>query len=69
MTPAMDPCPYAAPKARGAHDLCLVIPDNDGTPILAICSRCGDAVRHAVDLPAPLDNLPADAIAKLAKRG
>jgi hypothetical protein len=64
----MNPCPFAPKKAHGAHDLCLVIPENDGNPVLAICSRCGDAVRHSVEPPPPLDDLPSHAIAEIARR-
>jgi hypothetical protein len=64
----MQPCPFAPKKLRGAHDLCLVIPENDGTPVLALCSRCGDSLRYGVELPSPMDDLPSSAIADLARQ-
>jgi hypothetical protein len=65
---AMPPCPSAAKGNRGAHCLSAVIPDNDGNPVLLFCDRCGMTTRHAMALPAPLDDMPSDAIRQLARR-
>jgi hypothetical protein len=64
----MEPCPYAPKKARGAHELCLVVPESDGNPLILACTRCGMVARHSVELPAPLDDLPSHAIAELTRR-
>jgi hypothetical protein len=61
-------CPYAPKKARGAHDLSAVIPDTVDNPMTLFCSRCGMALRHSLSLPLPMDDLPSDAIARMAKR-
>ena len=64
----MPPCPYAPPKARGAHDINAVIPETSDNPMILFCGRCGMTSRHALALPLPLDDMPSDAIAQMAHR-
>lgn len=65
----MKRCPFAAPKTRGAHELCIIIPSEHGEQVvLAICPRCGESARYPMELPLPMDDLPADAIARMAQR-
>lgn len=65
MSDALPRCPY---DKRGKHDLCVLVPESDARPIFLFCSRCGMTARHTVDLPEPIDDLPADAIARLARK-
>lgn len=63
-------CPFAPKGQRGAHDLTVVLPDNDANPMLMACTRCGDIVRHDIQVVQAMaaDDLPSDAIEKLARR-
>lgn len=61
----MEKCPSGK---RGRHHLNAVLPGEDGRPFVLFCEWCG-ATRHVdMDTPAPLDDLPADAIAELSRR-
>ena len=52
---------------KGRHNICAILPGEDGKPVLLFCSLCGVTIHQAMDLPVPLDDLPADAIARMAK--
>lgn len=59
-------CPYTK---SGRHELSVILPESSEYPSLLFCSHCGMARHHTLTLPAPLDDLPSDAIAKLVGRG
>lgn len=61
----MDSCPYAK---SGKHALNAILPGEDGRPFVLFCAHCGATKTVSMELPTPLDDLPADAIAKLAER-
>jgi hypothetical protein len=65
MTEAMAPCPTGK---KGRHDLSVIVPESDQNPVLLFCIHCGMTARHSVEVPAPLDDLPADAIRSMTKR-
>jgi hypothetical protein len=62
---AMERCPYSK---RGNHQINVIIPEHDTRPVLLFCSSCGMTSRQVMDVPAPLDDLPSDAIAKMTAR-
>lgn len=64
MNTPMPPCPY---DKKGRHDLGALVPESDDNPLVLFCSHCGMTSRHSVQVPAPLDDLPGDAIAQLAR--
>ena len=64
MSEPLPSCPY---DKRGRHELNVIIPESDTNPILLFCSHCGMTERQPIQLPAPLDDLPADAIYRIAK--
>lgn len=68
VTAPMRRCALAAPKTHGAHELCAVIPDSLDQPMVLFCSRCGDVQRVSMALPLPMDDMPSDVIARLARR-
>ena len=66
MMEALPPCPYSK---RGRHEINVVMPEHDTLPVLLFCAICGMTSRQVMDVPAPLDDLPSDAIAKMTARG
>lgn len=65
MKRALPPCPSGK---KGQHALNAIIPSSDDNPVLLFCHHCGANLRLAVDLPKPIDDLPSDAIERIAKR-
>jgi hypothetical protein len=61
---SMPPCPYTK---RGQHAINVIMPEHDDRPVLLFCSVCGMTKRQTMDVPLPMDDLPADAIARLAR--
>lgn len=68
MTPAMDPCPAAPRKARGAHNLCVLVPDKPKHPATLFCDRCGMTKTVRLTYSPPTDDLSAEAIRLLVNR-
>ena len=66
MTAPLDPCPFGK---KGRHDLAIVTNDQPDGPVLVVCTVCGTTKREAMVLPAPLDDLTADDIARITRRG
>ena len=68
-TPAMDPCPFAPKKSRGAHCLSILVPPNAKKPATLFCDKCGMTKAIRLDFPTPADVLISEANEILAKRG
>jgi hypothetical protein len=62
MTPAMDPCPSAPKKARGAHRISVLVPDKPKHPATLFCDRCGMTKAVRLDFPRPADDLVDEAV-------
>jgi hypothetical protein len=58
-------CPYTK---RGNHEINVIMPEHDTKPVLLFCAACGITCRQVMDVPPPLDDFPADAIAKMTAR-
>ena len=65
----MDRCPYAKPKEYGAHHLNFVVPEDSAHPLTLVCERCGDVKQVSLDVVGPLDDLTAEDIRSLSRRG
>lgn len=65
MIEPLPPCPYGK---KQQHSLCAVLPDSSALPVLLFCSVCGMTKREVMDVPPPMDDLPSDALSRIAKR-
>jgi hypothetical protein len=63
-----EPLPRCPTGRKGRHELCVVVPDNDQNSVLLFCSHCGITARETMELPRPLDDLPADVLREIAQR-
>lgn len=64
MDDPMPRCPYS----KRGHRISVIVPESSEHPAVLFCDRCF-ATRHVTfDLPKPMDDLPADAIARITQR-
>ena len=69
MTPAMEPCLRAPKKARGAHNLCVLIPNKPKHPATLFCDRCGATKQVRLTHAGSLDDLSAADIEAMVRHG
>lgn len=63
-TEPLPDCPYS----KRGHRLSVILPPDVDHAVLLFCDRCGMTQAHTLDLPVPMDDLTAEAIADLARR-
>jgi hypothetical protein len=61
MTSAMDPCPYAAKRDKGRHNLCVLVPNKPRHPATLFCDRCGMTKQVRLTHYRPVEDIVAEA--------